>query len=302
MFRDSFLRKSTRTKRLYAVAVSLHRALSRYRLSFLVPICRVKLLELDAMLLSTAKWFHRFQRYHRSPQVTKWRQQINALKGNVDAVLQSVERHCSVVLYALIRGEQLLFRFHHNAQLLVFWMLLFPADELEFERLSWAHFVANVRCNASFVELFGAFTAEEMVAVLTANYEVLSIDEFLHYVLEYESVGGWLLDMHSYIAEEIAHPHKQLTAGHSQERATRRRTDRGGDAKFSDTLYARSALSAALGAALCILPALSCLLVLLWSEGVVRSVQSTVTRMATHSLKLPRTLTLAVTRMETEPW
>ena len=209
LFTDSFLSKSSRTEKLYSLAVSLHRALCCYRLPFLVPICRLKLVELDGMLSSTTKWFHRFQRYHRSPQVMKWRHQINALKANVDAVLLSVESHCSVILYALIRGEQLFLRFHKNEHLLVFWMELFPPNELEFERLEWTHFVANIRSNASFQHFAAHFTADQMLAVLTENYELLTIDEFLKYVLEYDSVGGWLHDMHSYIAEEIAHPHKR---------------------------------------------------------------------------------------------
>merc|ERR1712232_1212962 len=81
-------------------------------------------------------------------------------------------------------------------------------NELEFIRLSWSDFTANIKNNKSFKK-FEQFNVEQMVNVLTENYEVLTIDEFLKYVMEYDSVGGWLDDMFFFIHQQIQSPHKK---------------------------------------------------------------------------------------------
>eukprot|EP01083_Nonionella_stella_P047773 127888_1 len=217
IFSDSFLCHSIRTKKIYTLSVSIHKAFSSYKLSFLLPVCRYKLMELDGAFVSVMKYFNRLKRYYRSPSRAVYCEQITQVKNAVDGLIHDMESHCSIVLYALIRSKQLYIQFSRNTKLLIFWISLFPDNELEFVELSWCDFVHRIH---SYDTKFESFSTDDMIHVLTANYEVLSIDEFIQYVMEYESVDGWLKDMYSYIGEEIAHPHKnkkhkQVVADHT---------------------------------------------------------------------------------------
>ena len=66
------------------------------------------------------------------------------------------------------------------------------AQELEFVELPWSKFVYKIRANND--GQFEQFAVEDMINILTKNYEVLTIEEFLKYVLEYDSV----VCMHAY--------------------------------------------------------------------------------------------------------
>lgn len=79
---------------------------------------------------------------------------------------------------------------------------------MEYNELSWPDFVRSILANKSF-QKFQRFSPKAMLQVLNENYEKLSIEAFLNYVQEFESVGGWLNDMHNYIRKEIKHPHKK---------------------------------------------------------------------------------------------
>ena len=110
----------------------------------------------------------------------------NSRQTNVDLLINNMDSHCSIILYGLIRGKQLYFQFHKNTKLLIFWMDLFNHEnELEFTHCSWIDFVTNVQQNKSFKK-FTKFKKHDMINVLQQNYEILTIKEFLKYVLEYE--------------------------------------------------------------------------------------------------------------------